>query len=145
MDFANAFRVGRPFFIPVTYYDTRLQLLNNVSWVTGNHLVKAGAEVNAVSSNQTFIGFANGRFIFCSVTGFINYAKSGNGYVECSNGTSNITGTCPSGTAITGPVLLYLQQAGVGGRTVEASGTQDIPQTDYRASSCRTPGGRHRT
>ena len=131
MDFGNAFRIGRPFFIPVTYYDTRVQLLNNVSWVSGNHFVKLGGEVNAVSSNQTFIGFANGRFIFSSVSGFINYAKSGNGYVECSNGTSNTTGKCPAGTSITGPVLLYLQQAGVGGRSVEESGTQKIPQTDY--------------
>ena len=131
MDFANAFRIGRPFFIPVTYYDTRLQVLNNVTWVTGDHLFKLGGEVNAVSSNQTFVGFANGRFIFSSVTGFINYAKNGNGYVECSNGTSNNSGSCPAGTSITGPVLLYLQQAGVGGQTVEQSGTQKIPQTDY--------------
>ncbi len=130
MDFVNAFRIGRPFFIPVEYYDTRVQLLNNVTWVKGNHLIKAGGEVNAVSSNQTFIGFANGRFIFSSVTGFINYARNGNGYVECSNNTTSLTGSCPNGASITGPVLLYLQQAGVGGRTVEESGTQDIPQTD---------------
>ena len=131
MDFGNAFRIGRPFFIPVEYYDTRLQLLNNVSLVKGNHLIKVGAEVNAVSSNQTFIGFANGRFIFSSVTGFINYATRGNGYVECSNGSTSNTGACPAGSSISGPVLLYLQQAGVGGRTVEESGTQKIPQTDY--------------
>ena len=130
MDFGSAFRIGRPFFIPVVYYDTRVQLLNNVTWVKGNHLVKAGGEINAVSSNQTFIGFANGRFIFSSVTGFVNYSKNGNKYVECSDNTSNTTGACPSGTSITGPVLLYLQQAGVGGRTVEESGTQKIPQTD---------------
>ncbi len=131
MDFGNAFRIGRPFFIPVEYYDTRIQVLNNLSWVKGNHLFKLGGEINAVSSNQTFIGFANGRFIFSSVNGFINYATRGNGYVECSNGTTSDTGACPAGTNITGPVLLYLQQAGVGGRTVEQSGTQKIPQTDY--------------
>jgi Carboxypeptidase regulatory-like domain len=129
MDFSNAFRIGRPFFIPVEYYDTRVQLLNNVTWTKGDHLFKAGAEINQVSSNQTFIGFANGRFIFNSVTGFINYAKNPS-YVECSNRTSNTTGACPAGTTVTGPVLLYLQQAGVGGRTVEQSGTQQIPQTD---------------
>ncbi|MBI5599943.1 MAG: TonB-dependent receptor [Gemmatimonadetes bacterium] len=130
MDFGNAFRIGRPFFIPVEYYDTRIQLLNNVTWARGNHLFKAGGEINAVSSNQTFIGFANGRFIFSSVDGFINYSKFGNGYVECSGGTTSTTGACPTGASITGPVLLYLQQAGVGGRTVEESGTQKIPQTD---------------
>ncbi len=130
MDFGNAFRIGRPFFIPVQYHDTRVQLLDNVSVVKGNHLIKVGAEVNFVNSSQTFIGFANGRFIFSSVTGFINYATRGNNYVECSNGTSNTTGACPGSSSITGPVLLYLQQAGVGGRTVEQSGTQSLPQTD---------------
>jgi hypothetical protein len=133
MDFTNAYRVGRPFFIPVEYNDTRFQLLDNVSVVKGNHLFKAGAEVNFVNSSQTFIGFANGRFIFNSVNGFINYATRGNGYVECSNGSTSTTGACPAGSTITGPVLLYLQQAGVGGRTVEESGTQDIPQVDMAA------------
>ncbi len=130
MDFGNAFRIGRPFFIPVEYYDTRLQLLNNLSMVRGNHLYKAGVEVNLVNSTQTFIGFANGRFIFSSVNGFIQYATNGNNYVECSGGGSTLTGTCPGAETITGPVLLYLQQAGVGGRTVEESGTQSIKQTD---------------
>ena len=130
MDFGNAFRIGRPFFIPVEYYDTRLQLLNNVSMVKGNHLFKAGAEVNFVNSTQTFIGFANGRFIFSSVNGFINYATNGNNYVECSGGGTSLTGTCPGAQTITGPVLLYLQQAGVGGRTVEESGTQSLKQMD---------------
>ncbi len=130
MDFGSAFRIGQPFFLPVVYNDTRVQLLNNLSWATGNHIIKVGGEANFVSSNQTFIGFANGRFIFSSVTGFRNYVTQGNNYVECSNGTTNTTGACPVGSNITGPVLLYLQQAGVGGRTVQQAGTQSIPQVD---------------
>ena len=131
MDFSNAFRIGRPFFIPVEYYDTRLQLLNNISMVRGNHLYKAGIELNFVNSTQTFIGFANGRFIFSSVQGFINYSTNGNGYVECSGAPgSSLTGACPGGQSITGPVLLYLQQAGVGGLSVEESGTQSLKQMD---------------
>jgi Carboxypeptidase regulatory-like domain/TonB dependent receptor len=130
MDFANGFRIGRPFFIPVVYNDTRIQVLNNITVARGNHLFKVGAEINAVKSNQTFIGFANGRFIFSSVTGFINYVNRGRNYVECSNGTNNTTGACPTGSNITGPVQLYLQQAGVGGRTVEQSGTQTLAQND---------------
>ena len=132
MDFSNAFRVGRPFFIPVKYYDTRIQLLNNISMVKGNHLYKAGVELNMVDAVQTFVGFANGRFIFSSVQGFINYSNNGNNYVECSGAPgSSLTGACPGGQTITGPVLLYLQQAGVGGLTVEQSGTQSIKQTDF--------------
>ncbi len=138
MDFASGFRFGMPFFIPVKSYDTRIQALDNISWVKGNHLFKTGFEWNSTAEHQTFIGFANGRFIFNSVTGFENYVTRGNNYVECSNAlgvlvTTTTTGTCPVGTSISGPVLLYLQQAGVGGLSVEASGTQVIPQQDYSA------------
>src|SRR5688572_25871789 len=131
MDFVNGFRFGMPFFIPVKSYDTRIQVLDNISWVRGNHLFKTGFEWNRTEENQTFIGFANGRFIFNSVDGFINYVNQGNGYVECSNAagavvaTSN-TGVCPPLTTISGPVLLYLQQAGVGARSVEEAGTQKV-------------------
>ena len=128
MDFDHGYRFGMPFFIPVEYHDTRLQLLNNVSLARGDHLVKAGVEWNRVEAAQTFIGFANGRYIFGSVEGFLNFVDQGNGYVECSDGSTATAGTCPEGTEITGPVLLYLQQSGVGGLTVEQAGTQQIPQ-----------------
>ncbi len=128
MDFGGNFRLGMPFFIPVKDFDDRIQILDNVTWARGNHLMKVGAEYNRTRTKQTFIGFANGRFIFSSVDGFLNYVSKGNGYVECSNGTSSTTGTCPAGSSIAGPVLLYLQQAGVGGRSVEEAGTQEIVQ-----------------
>jgi hypothetical protein len=128
-DFAKSYRFGEPFFIPVKYYDTRVQLTNNVSYLRGPHDIKAGFEYNRVNSVQTFLGFANGRYIFDSTDGFLNYLKNPK-YVECSNGTSSQTGVCPSGSSITGPVLLYLQQAGVGNISVEQAGTQSIPQTE---------------
>src|SRR5712691_1480410 len=128
-DFGKGYRFGEPFFIPVKYYDTRLQFNDNVSYLRGGHAIKAGVEYNRVSSIQTFIGFANGRYIFDSTDGFLNYLRNPN-YVECSNGTSSQTGVCPSGSSITGPVLLYLQQAGVGNISVEQAGTQSIPQTE---------------
>jgi hypothetical protein len=111
-----SFRFGLPFFIPVKAYDTRIQLLDNISLVRGDHLFKLGAEWNRTEANQTFIGFANGRYIFSSVQGFINYVQQG-----------------PSYTDPSGPVLLYLQQAGVGGRSVEEAGTQSIPQHELAA------------
>jgi hypothetical protein len=136
MDFVSGFRIGEPFFIPVKSYDTRVQALDNVSWIRGNHIFKTGFEYNRTAEHQTFVGFANGRFIFNSVTSFINYVTLGNLYVECSNaagvqvGTS-VTGACPVGQTISGPIQLYLQQAGVNGISVEASGTQVIPQQDF--------------
>ncbi len=128
MDFVHGYRFGMPFFIPVEYYDTRIQALDNISVAKGDHLIKAGVEWNRVESVQTFIGFANGRYIFSSTDGFLNFVAQGNGYVECADGSTSTTGACPDGTDITGPVLLYLQQSGVGGLTVEEAGTQQIPQ-----------------
>ena len=128
MDFLHGYRFGMPFFIPVDYYDTRIQVLDNISLARENHLIKAGIEWNRVESVQTFVGFANGRYIFSSVDGFINFVEQGNGYVECSDGGTSTTGACPGGTSTTGPVLIYLQQSGAGGLTVEEAGTQMIRQ-----------------
>jgi len=43
-DFGAAYRFGMPFFIPVEYYDTRIQLNDNVSFLRGAHSIKAGSE-----------------------------------------------------------------------------------------------------
>ena len=133
MDFVGAYRFGLPFFIPVEYRDSRLQFLDNISWGIGDHLIKAGVEWNRTESTQTFIGFANGRYIFNSVNGFLNFVDRGNGYVECADGSTSTAGACPDGIEIVGPVLVYLQQAGVGGLTVEEAGTQSIPQHELAA------------
>jgi hypothetical protein len=130
----NGYRIGMPFFIPVDAYDYRFQVLDNVSLVSGNHLFKLGAEWNRTGVNQTFRGFGNGRIAFTSVPGFLNYVANGNGYVECALDVTNTptpsqtTGSCPAGQHITGPVALYLQQAGIGGLTVDEAGTQTIIQ-----------------
>ena len=129
-DFVGGYRFGEPFFIPVEYNDTRIQIVNNLSWIKGRHTFKAGFEINRVNSSQTFIGFANGRYIFGSTDGFLNYARFGPKYVECSDGSTSVTGSCPAGASISGPLLLFLQQAGVGGLSVEEAGTQDIPQIE---------------
>ncbi len=129
-DFGRSYRFGEPFFIPVDYFDKRIQLNDNLSMIRGRHQMKFGAEFNRVNSNQTFRGFQNGRFIFGSTDGFLNYAANPR-YVECSDGSSSQVGTCPAGTGITGPLLLFLQQVGVGGLTPDEAGTQDIPQTEF--------------
>jgi hypothetical protein len=126
-DFGRSYRFGEPFFIPVDYYDTRVQFNENLTIITGAHEIKVGFEYNHVNSSQIFRGFQNGRYIFGSTDGFLNYAHNPD-YVECSDGSSSATGTCPAGTSITGPLLLYLQQAGVGDVTSEEAGTQSINQ-----------------
>src|SRR3989441_1485056 len=104
------FRFGMPFFLPIAYYDTRVQLLDNISLARGDHFFKAGFEYNKVHSIQTFVGFANSRYIFASVPAFLAFT-----------GTGDRSG-----------LLLFLQQAGVG-RSVSQAGTQNIPQTEYGA------------
>jgi len=128
-DFGSSYRFGMPFFIPVIYDDKRIQVNDNVSWLREAHNFKAGLEYNRTEAFQTFVGFANGRFIFSSTDGFLNYLANP-GYVECSDGSSSQAGVCPAGTTITGPVLLYLQQAGVGNLTAEQAGTQTITQEE---------------
>lgn len=105
----NGARWGMPFFLPVTYNDDRKQVTDNLSYLRANHSFKAGLDYNEVASSQTFIGFANGRFIFLTTSDFINYVNS-----HGANGT----------------VLLYLQQAGVGSTSVEEAGTQTIKQKE---------------
>jgi hypothetical protein len=126
-DFGSGYRFGMPFFIPVVYHDSRWQVNDNLSWLRGEHSIKAGVEYNQTSAFQTFIGFANGRFIFGSTDGFLNYVDDPT-YVECSDGSTGTGYACPAGTSITGPVLLYLQQAGVGDLTAAEAGTQSIIQ-----------------
>ena len=131
-DFGKSYRFGEPFFIPVTYHDTRLQFNDNITHVWGQHTFKAGVEYNETAASQTFLGFANGRYIFSSTDGFLNYLANPH-YVECTDGTTSTTsqtGTCPSGFSINGPILLYLQQAGVGNISVEEAGTQKITQKE---------------
>src|SRR6266853_1668732 len=130
VDFGGQYRFGLPFFIPVKDHDTRFQVNDNVSLIRGAHSFKFGFELNRTSTTQTFIGFANGRYIFDSISGFMNYVNIGPKFVECSNGTTNNAGVCPANTSITGPLLLFLQFAGVGGKTVTQAGTQSIPQNE---------------
>ena len=127
MDFADGFRIGLPFFLPVDpSHDTRVQVLDNASVLLGRHLVKAGVEFNRTSAAQQFIGFANSRYLFDSVGGFVNFVTRGHRYVTCSDGSSSDAGLCPAGASITGPVLFYLQAATVPGVPPDRLGRQSL-------------------
>jgi outer membrane receptor protein involved in Fe transport len=96
-------------------------------------LFKFGGEWNRTSTTQIFVGFAGGRMAFSSVSGFINFVNQGSHYIECSGGGSGVAPgfSCPVGETITGPVLLYLQQSGVGTNTVEQAGTQTLTANEF--------------
>jgi hypothetical protein len=106
---ATAFRFGRPFFLPVPETDTRLQFTDNFSVLRGAHSFKFGFDFNRTHTSQTFIGFGRGRYIFGSVQGFQDYL----------NNPVNDAG-----------LLLFLQFAPLGGRTVEEAGTQAFTQIE---------------
>ena len=116
VDTLDGFRIGLPFFLPIEpAYDWRVQFVDNWSWLVGEHLFKAGVEYNHTLIRQQFIGFANGRYLFDTVDGFINFVTHGPGYVTCSDGSESTEGVCGQGAEITGPVLLYLQATTVPG------------------------------
>lgn len=145
-DFANGYRWGMPFFIPITAYDTRIQLVDNLSVARGSHLWKAGVEYNRTEANQTFIGFANTRYIFSSVQGFLNYVQNP-AYVECLDGSaSGVGATCGAPfNGNWGPLLLYLQLAqSRPARTCGTLGRNPSRRPSWRRSS-RTLGGHGRT
>ncbi|MDE0394307.1 MAG: TonB-dependent receptor [Gammaproteobacteria bacterium] len=131
MDFADGFRIGLPFFLPIDPgYDGRIQLVDNVSYLSGAHLFKAGVEYNRTTVEQQFIGFANSRYIFDSVDGFMGFATHGGNYVTCSDGSESRTGACPAGSTVTGPVLTYLQSATVPGVPAERLGLQTMATSE---------------
>ncbi len=127
----QGYRLGMPFFLPVDSYDTRFQILDNVSWSAGTHLFKVGGEYNQTEENQTFRGFANGRMAFTSVQGFLGYTADPT-YLECVDGTSGNQSSgfsCVNNDPI-GPVALYLQFAGLNGLSTEEAGTQALKQQE---------------
>ncbi len=129
IDFVGQYRFGEPFFIPTLDHDTREQINDNLSLVRGSHNFKIGAELNRTSTTQVFVGFANGRYIFDSESGFMNYVKNGPRFVECADGSTSNAGTCAGGPQnITGPLIFFAQFAGVNGLSVQQAGAQTLPQ-----------------
>jgi hypothetical protein len=130
MDFVDGFRIGLPFFLPIDPgVDKRFQVLDNVSFLVGDHLFKVGAEWNRTQFEQQFIGFAAARYIFSSVDGFINYVTQGPDWIECIGGPnvgmSGIGIDCGDNEFDWGPLQLYLQSATVPPFSPSELGRQD--------------------
>ncbi len=128
--FSPSFRFGQPFFLgpgaSETFY--HIDLKDSFSITKGKHAFKFGAEDLLSHNTQIFDGFALGRYIFGSTTGFLHYATTasqGSAYgpnvQTCADGTYSTT--CAGGS----PLLLYLQDAGTQpGETVQQSGYSSI-------------------
>ncbi len=140
MGFDPTFRFGNPFFLQPAVDELiwRTQIKNNLSIVSGKHTVKVGGEWMHTLNDQVFRGFFTGRYIFDSVTGFLRYASpaAGGGFgpstVGCSGGVYVTSpAACPGGTTPSGgPLLLYLQGAGLDGPATDAAGASNITNNE---------------
>jgi hypothetical protein len=137
--FFPSFRFGQPFFLgpgaSETFY--HLDFKDNFSIILGKHTIKMGGEYLYSHNVQIFDGFALGRYIFGSATGFLHYAtpaSAGNGFgpstVSCANGSfQSAAALCPGGAANSfgSPLFLYLQDAPTqAGQTVQQAGYSNI-------------------
>jgi hypothetical protein len=147
MGFATTFRFGQPFFIQPNVDELiwRTQVKDNFSIISGRHNFKFGGEWVHTLNDQVFRGFFTGRYIFDSVTGFLRYASPaapggfGPTTGECLNGAGQVVAwvtlpaqTCPAGSAVGGPLLLYLQDGtptGIAG--VPPPGASRIKNEDF--------------
>ena len=147
MGFGTTFRFGAPFFLGPTVDETfwRTQIRDSFSVVAGAHNIKVGGEWMHSLNDQVFRGFFQGRYIFDSVTGFLRYASApaAGGFRpntgECFNASGTFTGwitqglqSCPVGSNVGGPLLLYLQNGiptGIAGQP--APGASNIKNEDY--------------
>ncbi|HEX8891039.1 MAG TPA: TonB-dependent receptor [Pyrinomonadaceae bacterium] len=147
MGFATTFRFGSPFFLQPNVDELiwRTHIKDNFSIVSGRHNVKFGGEWLHTLNDQVFRGFFTGRYIFDSVAGFLRYASPTdlNGFgprtLECTNSSGATvtwvtapTQTCPAGTSVGGPLLLYLQDGTPTGiQGVPPPGASRIKNEDY--------------
>src|SRR6185295_8051976 len=127
MGFATTFRFGAPFFLEPNIDELlwRTHVKDNFSLIRGSHTMKFGGEWLHTLNDQVFRGFFTGRYIFDSAAGFLRYASApaangfGRNVGECFTGAGAFTGwitqgapfnqTCPAGSSVGGPMLLYLQ------------------------------------
>ncbi len=146
--FAPSFRFGNPFFLQPNVDEIfwRTQVKDNFSWIKGRHNFKFGGEEIHSLNSQVFRGFFQGRYLFDSVPGFLRYTSApaangfGPGTAECQDANFNTLAwvtyggtfnqTCPAGTSIGGPLLLYLQGAGLNGPATDATGASAFSNED---------------
>ena len=148
--FAPSFRFGNPFFLQPNVDELlwRTHVKDNFSIISGNHTVKFGGEWLHTLNDQTFRGFFTGRYLFDSTVGFLRYAAApaaggfGPNVGECLTPSFGFLGwitqgapfneTCPAGSSVGGPLLLYLQNGiptGIAG--VPAPGKNRATNQDY--------------
>jgi hypothetical protein len=149
--FGPSFRFGNPFFLQPNVDELlwRTHVKDNLSVVSGNHTFKVGGEWIHTLNDQVFRGFFTGRYLFDSATGFLRYASPtaaggfGPTVGECFTNTpvpvftawitqaAPFSQTCPAGSSVGGPLLLYLQNGistGISG--VPAPGASTITNED---------------
>ena len=142
-DFGSSYRFGDAVLHPGRLLRHAHPVQRQRLVIKGRHTFKAGAEFNRVNSTQTFLGFANGRYIFGTTDGFLNYART--------RSTSSARTAPPADRrlpgrrdASPGRCCSSCSRRASGGLTAEEAGTQASRRSSRRSSS-RTSGSRRRT
>src|SRR5499427_6352345 len=95
----NDLELGHNFGTNDRLYETRAQLSESISWVTGNHLAKFGADGNWLTSLENFPGFTPTRMLIPGVSCFTNFAEYfntqyGASYPTAGTGLDQTAATC---------------------------------------------------
>ena len=139
--FSPTFRFGNPYFMQPAVDELiwRTQFKDNLSIIRGAHTYKIGGEWMHTMNDQVFRGFFTGRYLFDSVSGFLRYSSApaaggfGPNTVRCAN-DSFVTypATCATGPSpFGGPLLLFLQGAGLDGPATDAAGASKISNEEF--------------
>ncbi|HEU4386162.1 MAG TPA: carboxypeptidase regulatory-like domain-containing protein, partial [Blastocatellia bacterium] len=145
MGFVDTFRFGNPFFLQPNIDEIfwRSQIRDNLTLISGRHTIKMGGEWIHSLNDQVFRGFFTGRYIFDSVSGFLRYSSApapggfGPRVRECFSSSGVFTGwvtgpaSCPAGSTVGGPLLLFLQGAGRTGLATDETGASNISNEEY--------------
>lgn len=126
----RTFRFGWPFVLPNDTRDETYEFHDTVSILADRHTVRVGTNAHLLPIRNFFQGFARAFYLFGTVEDFLNYVNLGPTFVNCSDGSSSLTGACPPGTFIFGPLGAFLQFAPIGNTSLQQATDRTFRQVD---------------
>ncbi len=113
-----------------------LEFQDVLSWRAGPYRLRAGLRLWSVSARHPSEDLSPGLYLFDSPKGFKGYVQAGPGFVHCSDGSASVSGDCPSGARVTGPLLEFRQRVNPaqGGEPSSGSFTRQGAKLDLRGS-----------
>ena len=141
---APGFRFGLPFFLPAPVRSTRGSSCSTTSHSCGGTIFQGRRGVEPDAGKPDLHRLRQRTNDLQLGAGFINYVRFGNGYVECSDGSSSTTGACPPAPRSPGRSTRICSSPGWAASRRSRRGPRRSPSTSSR-SFFRTPGSRAAT